>query len=261
MLLEKFPIPQKAEKIPSAFAIAFVVITVLSYVKGQSQVALLLMIVSIFCVVAVYVIKAKKRKEWAEFLQNENAKLRTIVNAESLEQYIGKQEELLASLRNPDLKTIVKMNLISGYLANVQGDKALNQIWTMDPATMQSPMHRLNYYSQSMLGYIYVDDAEMVDATYDMAVKTLEEVSEYATMGFVSYEIQYRLFKKEYQLALDQIKELDSFDVDDNNKDIIRAMKAKALAGLGKTEEANNTKSKIENKDLLPSTRWFIKDI
>lgn len=261
MLLELFPVPRRYAKIPGALSFALLAVTVLYYAKKHTQTALLLMIIAALLLIIVYIIKIRQTKEFAIFLEDENSRLAQIKGAEGPPIYIETQEKRVGRLRNADLAVVAKLNLASAYNAAADGQNALRILWTIDPERALSPVQRMSYYSQALLACMFLGDDEMAKSSYGLAVKALEDLNEYAIMSFISCEINYRLYIGEYELALSQIKELPQLELDPESKNVLKALKAKALFGVGKCDEARSLAERLKAGNLLPSNQWLIKDI
>ena len=77
-------------------------------------------------------------------------------------------------------------------------------------------------------------------------------------ISFMPSEIQYRLFRGEYELALNQLSEIPTKDLDEAGQALLTTLRIYALRGVGATEKANKLTAQLQTQDLLPSTRTLL---
>ena len=75
MLLDLFPIPRRYARVPGALAVALVVALVTVYLNERTPLAAGLLVAGVVVLILVYVIRARQKKEWIAFFQEENRRL------------------------------------------------------------------------------------------------------------------------------------------------------------------------------------------
>ena len=229
MLLDLFPIPRRYARVPGALAIALVVALVTVYLNERTPLAAGLLVAGVVVLILVYVIRARQKKEWIAFFQEENRRLLEIKGADGPGAYIPGQRARLALLRR-----------------------------LPPPEKMPNPTLRLVYWTQLLRAHLQLGDREGADGAYAMTLRTLPEVSDLMKIGCLPYEIHYRILSGEYELALKQLGELPRKDLDEAGRDLLTAYRSMALRGLGASDKAAKLVQKVEGHDLLPATRKLL---
>lgn len=258
LLLNLIPIPRRFEKLSGAFAFAFVAASALYFAKEGTTLSMGLLAASIVFLILVYWLRARQKKEWDSFFREENRRLLEMAGAAGPGRYIPKQRENVSKLRNPELKIPAQLNLSAALLANADPRGALEVLQAMDPTKLPLPTFQLVYWTQTLGAYLQLDDKERIEASYEMAIETVSEVSDMLKISFLPSEIQYRLSRGEYELALDQLNEISAQNWDEAGKDLLTALRIWAIRGVGAIEKADKLASQIQTHDLLPSTRALL---
>ena len=259
LLLNLIPIPRRFEKLPGAFAFAFTAASALYFAKEGTTLSIGLLGASVIFLILVYWIRTRQKKEWDQFFYEENRRLLDMVGAAGPGRYIPKQRENVSRLRNPELKVPAQLNLSAALLANADPCGSLEVLQTMDPTKLPLPTFQLVYWTQTLGAYMQLDDKERMEAAYEMALGTVSEVSDMLKISFLPSEIQYRLSRGEYELALNQLGEIPTQGLDEAGKDLLAALRIWALRGVGAIEKADKMTAQIQTHDLLPSTRSLLK--
>ena len=118
MLLDLFPIPRRYARVPGALAVALVVALVTVYLNERTPLAAGLLVAGVVVLILVYVIRARQKKEWIAFFQEENRRLLEIKGADGPGAYIPGQRARADKLRHPELKLTAQLNLCTALLAN-----------------------------------------------------------------------------------------------------------------------------------------------
>ena len=258
LFLNLFPIPRRYERVPGALAFALTAAMVIYFAKEGTQLSLILMVTSVILLVFVYALKARQRQEWNRFFQEENRRLLNIKGADGPKRYVAEQRSVVAKLRNRELKTSAQLNLSTGLLANADPSGALEVLEKMDPTKFPNPTLALVYWTQMLGAHLQRHDSERIEAAYQMALATLDEVSDMLKISFMPSEIQYRLSRGEYELALNQLSEIPTADLDEAGKHLLTALRIVAMRGVGAVEKANKLTAQLSGCDLLPSTRALL---
>lgn len=255
VFLNLFPIPRRYERLPGALAFTLAAAMVILYFKERSAPAAGALLGSLVLLAAVYAVRMRQRAEWSRFFDQENRSLLEIRGAAGPGRYTVRQRRRLGGLRHPELRTAAAMNLVTGLLADAKPAEAAQVLSQLDPQRMPNPTLRLVYWTQQLGVSLQQADASGVETAYQAAMDILPEVSDMLKISFLPSEIQYHLFRGEFQLALNQLGELPDKDLDESGRDLLLALRIAALRGLGVTEKANKLSAQLESRDLLPSTR------
>ena len=259
LLLNLFPIPRRYERIPGALAFALTAAMVLCFVKEGSDLALGLLIASVVLLILVYIIRYRQKQEWAQFFTQENQRLLEIKGAEGPCRYIPAQRKVVDQLRNPELKTTARLNLSTAFLANADPAGALAVLEGIVPLKLPNPTLRLVYWTQRLGASLQMEDDAGAENAYQAAIATMPEVSDMLKISFMPSEIQYRLSRGEYELALDQLSEIPTQDLDEASRDLLLVPRITALRGVGASEKADKLTAQLQGHDLLPSTRQLLR--
>lgn len=256
--LNLIPIPRRFEKLPGAFAFAFVAAAVLYFAKEGTKLSIALMAASVIFLILTYTLRARQKKEWEQFFYEENRRLLDMKGSDGPARYISGQRKVVSKLRNRELKIPAQLNLSAALLANADPSGTLEVLLSMDPTTLPLPTFQLIYWTQTLGAYLQLDDQERVEAAYEMAIGTFPEVSDMLKISFMPSEIQYRLFRGEYELALNQLSEIPTKDLDEAGQALLTALRIWALRGVGAIEKANKLTEQLQMQDLLPSTKALL---
>ena len=259
MLLDLFPIPRRYARVPGALAVALVVALVTVYLNERTPLAAGLLVAGVVVLILVYVIRARQKKEWIAFFQEENRRLLEIKGADGPAAYIPGQRARADKLRHLELKLTAQFNLCTALLANWDNGEALALLRRLPPPEkMPNPTLRLVYWTQLLRAHLQLGDREGADGAYAMTMRTLPEVSDLMKIGCLPYEIHYRILSGEYELALKQLGELPRKDLDEAGRDLLTAYRGMALRGLGASDKAAKLAQEVEGHDLLPATRKLL---
>lgn len=258
LFLNLFPIPRHYERIPGALAFALTAAMVLYFVKEGSSLSLALLLASVVLLVLVYLIRYRQKQEWIQFFNQENQRLLEMKGAQGPSRYIPDQRAEADRLRNPELKTTALLNLSTALLANGQPADALETLDKLNPLKMPNPTLRLVYWTQRLGAALQQGAASEAENAYAAAIATMPEVSDMLKISFMPSEIQYRLFRGEYKLALDQLGEIPEQELDEASRDLLTVLRITALRGVGAAEKADKLTAQVEKHDLLPSTRLLL---
>lgn len=256
--LNLIPIPRRFEKLPGAFAFAFVAAAVLYFAKEGTELSVCLMAASVVFLILVYLLRVRQKKEWEQFFYEENRRLLEMKGSAGPGRYVPAQREAVSKLRNRELKVPAQLNLSAALLANADPSGALEVLLSMDPTKLPLPTFQLIYWTQTLGSYLQMEDQERVEAAYEMAIGTFPEVSDMLKISFMPSEIQYRLFRGEYELALNQLSEIPTKDLDEAGQALLTTLRIWALRGVGATEKANKLTAQLQTQDLLPSTQALL---
>ena len=257
--LSLFPVPRRYHRIPGMLAFALVAAMVILALNEKTLWAFIALAVSILLLLAVYWVRGQQKKEWERFFEQENKKLLQIKGAEGPAQYITQQEATVKNIRNPELKAFAQLNLGAGYLANAEPDRALALLSAMRPLhKLTNDSEKLLYYTHQLNAHIQMKDVQGAEAAYQLATETLEDVSAPMKVAFMPLEIQYQLLKGNYQQAFNQLEEVPVEGIDEASLNLLTAMRAAALHGLGETAKAKEAVKRVAKHNLLPSTRAML---
>lgn len=259
--LNLFPIPRRYEWLPGAAAFALTAAAVISCIVRRSQQTMFFALAAVALLVLVYVIRFRQRKEWAQFFQQENARLLKVKGAEGPTAYIPAQRQAVTRLRNPELKAIAQLNLASVLAADADPQGARTELEQIDPRKLSLLPLQLLYWSQMLCACINLNDTARAEAAYGAALSVLDEVNDPLKNSFLPYQIQYDLYCGEYEQALAQVKEIPLTEMDESGRDVLQALRARALWGLGVTEKALAITEEVAAHDLIPSTRALLQPI
>lgn len=257
-LLDIFPIPRRYERIPGTLAFTLTAAMAVLCCYERTVWAVGLLAGSVVLLALVYAVRVRQKKEWERFFRQENTRLLKMKGAAGPGWYIPEQRKVLAGLRHPELRITARLNLAAALLANADPEGALEQLSALDPAKMPNPTLQLVYWTQALGAYMQQKDAGQAEAAYEQAMAILPEVSDMLKVSFMPTEIQYRLFHGEYQLALDQLGQIPEKDLDEASRDLLSALRAAAVRGLGRQDEADRLAAQVRKHDLLPSTRALL---
>lgn len=258
MLLNLFPIPRRYERIPGALAFALAAAMCLFFATERSPLSIGLLAGSLVLLALVYLIRHQQKREWARFFEQENRRLLAIKGEKGPEAYIPEQKREVDSLRNPELRLTAALNLSTALLANAEPEAALRVLFTLNPEKMPNQTTMLVYWTQTLSAYLQMQQETQVEEAYQAAMALMPDVSDMLKISFLPTEIQYRLFKGEYKLALDQLGEIPQQDLDEAGRDLLAVMKITALRGVGVIDKADKLAAQIRDHDMLPSTRAML---
>ena len=259
LFLNLFPIPRCYKRIPGALAFALTAAMALYFVKEGSSLSLGLLAASVVILILVYVIRYRQKQEWTQFFNQENQRLLEMKGSMGPIRYIPVQRAEVDKLRNPELKTTARLNLSTALLADADAAGALEVLNQMDPLKMPNPTLRLVYWTQRLGAGLQLEDADIVETAYQAAIATMPEVSDMLKISFMPSEIQYRLSRGEYKLALNQLGEIPDQELDEASRDLLLVLRITALRGVGATEKADKLTAQVRDHDLLPSTRLLLR--
>lgn len=258
--LNLFPLPRRYERVPGALAFTLAAAMAILFFKERTMLAAGLLLGSLILLVLVYIIRFRQREEWQKFFTDENRRLLAMRGAEGPARYIPVQKELIRHLRNPELKLTALLNLSTALLADANPEEALKILSGLTPEKMPNPTLRLVYWTQEMESFIQLHDEKNAQTAYQAAISTLPEVSDMLKISFMPAEIQYRLFRKDYELVLNQLGEIPANQLDEASKDLLTVLRIRALYGVGAGEKAEKLLLQVQKHDLLPSTRALLAD-
>lgn len=256
--LNLFPIPRRYERIPGTLAFTLAAALTLYYIRERSVLSVSLLGTSLVLLAAVYLIRFRQKEEWSRFFEEENRCLLGIKGADGADACIVRQRSALPELRNPELKLTARLNLCTALLAAERPAEALEELNVLKPERMPNPTLRLVYWTQLLEADIALADADAAEKAYQSALSTVPEVSDMLKISFMPAEIRYRLFRGEYKHALDQLNEIPDQDLNEESSDLLLALRAAALRGVGAAEKADRLTARLEARDLLPSTRALL---
>lgn len=258
-LLDIFPIPRRYERVPGTLAFTLTAAMAILYFVERTALAAGLLAGSAVLLLLVYLLRFRQRKEWRCFFEDENRRLLAMRGAGGPARYIPEQRKVLASLRNPELRLTARLNLSTALLAGADPAGALEELAPLAPAKMPNPTLRLVYWTQLLGAFLQLEDLEQAETAYQAAMDILPEVSDMLKISFMPTEIQYRLLRGEYKLALDQLGELPDKDLDEAGRDLLLTLRIAALRGVGAVEKAEKLTAQIQEHDMLPSTRALLR--
>ncbi len=259
LFLDLFPIPRRYERIPGALAFAFVAAMVIVRFNENEVWATALLGASAVLLILVYALRIRHKKEWLAFHEEENRRLLAVKGARGPAAYIPIQREVVKKHRNPELKISAQLNLCSVLLVDGRPDEAERLLAEMiPPEKMPNPTLRLVYWTQKLRVALQRWDEDGSEYAYQKVMDTLPEVSDVLKVSFMPYEIHYQLVHGEFELALNQLNEIPTENLDEASSDLLKAYRVIALRGLGVTDKAEKLCDKVRAHDLLPSTRQLL---
>lgn len=258
MLLNLIPIPRRYERIPGALGFTLAAAMGIFWATERSPLSVGLLIASLVLLALIYVVRFRQRQEWAQFFQEENRRLLAIRGEKGPGKYIPEQRKVLSKLRHPELRAAAAMNLSIALLANAQPKEALDVLSALKPEKLSNQTMQLLYWTQTLTANMQLDSSDPAEQAYQAVMNLLPDVSDMLKVSFMPTEIQYRLFRGEYELALDQMGEIPQKDLDEAGRDLFAVMRITALRGVGAREKANRLIAQVKEHDLLPSTRAML---
>ncbi|MDO4315075.1 MAG: hypothetical protein Q4C45_04805 [Oscillospiraceae bacterium] len=258
-LLDIFPLPRRYERVPGTLAFTLTAAMAILYFVERTALAAGLLAGSAVLLLLAYLLRFRQRKEWGWFFEEENRRLLEVQGSDGPAKYIPNQREVLASLRNPELRLTARLNLSTALLADADPAGALEELALLNPEKMPNPTLRLLYWTQMLRAFIQLGEAEQAETAYQAAMAVLPEVSDMLKISFMPAEVQYRLLRGEYKLALDQLGEIPDKDLDEAGRDFLSALRIHALKGVGAVEKAEKMKAQLRDHDMLPVTRALLR--
>jgi len=229
------------------------------YWKKRAPLTLGLLAGSVVLLALVYLVRFRQREEWDAFFQRENTRLLQMRGSSGPARYVAEQRAALKKIRHPELKLSAKLNLCAGLLANADPGGTLEVLEAIQPEKIPNPTLLLLYWTQALSAFLQRRDLAGAETAYETAMGILPDVSDVVKVSFMPLEIQYRLARQEYVLALDQLNEIPKQGLDEASQDLLTALRVNALRGLGAREKADKLAAQLADHDLIPSTRALLR--